>query len=60
MDAVLAEFDTRGINSVNFRYCGLEFDQKEDYAVNIAAKDKVETFEAISYPKDRLLTRKLL
>ena len=58
IDSVLAEFDIREVKSGDFRYCGLEVVQDQDYTVHVTAKDNIENIEAVSYPRDSPLTRR--
>ena len=58
IDSVLAEFDIREVKSGDFRYCGLEVVQDQDYTVHVTAKDNIEKIEAVSYPRDSPLTRR--
>eukprot|EP00959_Pyramimonas_sp_CCMP1952_P066096 1380160-Pyramimonas_sp.AAC.1 len=54
----MLEFDSREIKSEHVRYCGLDILHDEDVAVSIAAEGAIEKIEAVSYPRDSLLTRK--
>ena len=56
IDKILSVFDVGKVEERNFRYCGCEISQSEDFTINVTCIDNTEKIEPIKYAPGRKLT----
>ena len=58
MNSVLQQFLVGNVKHGNFKFCGKEFRQNEDFGIHVRAKDNTERVQPITCDAKHGLTRK--